>query len=482
MAGFRTLLAVSLLSLAAVAQAASITKFKGLVEIKRAGTSEWVRLTDEDLGALHDGDELRTGRASLAEIHLDDESVIQLSPMSNFALTKESHDGSEVGLGAGRLRSLVKSAVSRNYAVRTPTAVAAVRGTDFSTIVGEDGSTRVEVYSGRVAAGGSGGEVLLNPGEFTEIHLDGVPAPPHANPNPPPAWESSSHDAHEAARQQVYLQISKDAVLAEAQMDIQSAEYQNRKVALDVFGRRVRMEEYITRPAADSFKYVVLNQRADRFDFGKILFTFNQALPADLTLATKTMLSATGATAPAWQLTDMTSVVSNTNDKVVEEASNGRMVADNPAHPSSWNLFWGNYAFYEGNAASTSNGGRGKLLWSFVDNGDNIAQASEFTYAGGAAPTFVQASPQGGGAFHTVTTNTYADGTTITADDYVAFDDGKIATVSDFASAGALGFSSVTDRLNFERVYTCSDFQGRSIDMVFSAKLLKDAGLLRLPD
>jgi hypothetical protein len=37
----------------------------------------------------------------------------------------------------------------------------------------------------------------------------------------------------------------------------------------------------------------------------------------------------------------------------------------------------------------------------------------------------------------------------------------------------------VTDRLNFERVYTSSLFSGRTIDVMYSAKLLKDAGLLR---
>lgn len=474
--------AAFLIGSAGAAEAAVVSKFAGLVEYQAAGSSDWVRLSGEFNPTLKPGDKLRTGRASKAEIKLDDESVIQLSPLSIFSLGAEARDASSVELGLGRLRALVKKGVSRQFAVRTPTAVAAVRGTDFMTAVAEDGSTRVEVYSGIVAAAGRAGEVLLNPGQFTEVGRDGAPLPPQANPNPPPPLESAVRESRELAKREVYSEISKDSILAQAQMEIQSAEYQNRKVAIDAFGRRVRLEEYITRPVPDSFKYVVLNTRSDRFDFGKILFTFNKDLPQDLTKATKTMLSATGSTAPEWQLKEMTSVVSNTNDKVVEEASGGHMVADNASDPSAWGLFFSNYSFYVGNSASTENGGRGKQLWSFADNGDDIPAASEFSYAGGAAPTYTLAYPSSQDTFHTVLTNTFADGTTITAEDFVTFDDGRVASKASFAAQAALGFGSVSDRLNFERVYTCSLFEGRKIDMVFSAKLLKDAGLLRLPD
>lgn len=301
--------------------------------------------------------------------------------------------------------------------------------------------------------------------------------PPRPNPNPPASMESAVRETRDLAKAEVYREISKESVLAQAQQELQSAEYQNRKTAIDASGERVRMEEYVTRPSGDSFKYVVLNTRGNRFDFGKILFLFNKDLPEDLTRATKTMLTATGSTAPEWQLEELSSVMSNTYDKVVEDATGGHMVADNPAKPKRWDLFFANYAFYVGNADSTENGGAGKLLWSYADDGDNIPQSNEFTFAGGAAPTFE--STTYGTPFHTSLKNTYSDGTWIAAEDFVLFDDGEIA---DPLRLSMTSVADAAERLNFERAYTSSLFGGRKIDLVFSAKLLQDAGLLRLSD
>ncbi|MCK4828830.1 hypothetical protein KA005_74585, partial [bacterium] len=149
---------------------------------------------------------------------------------------------------------------------------------------------------------------------------------------------------------------------------------------------------------------------------------------------------------------------------------------------TQWNLFFSNYSFYvQGGDQPVENNGKGKLFWSFADNGDNIPQAGEFTYWGGQAPSSSISYPGGSNVFHTITRNTYTDGW-IQAEDFVIFDDGKIASSDDFARKTLLSIGSVADRLNFERVYTCSLFSGRKIDLVFSAKLLKDAGLLRLPE
>lgn len=477
---------------AGAADAAYIKEYKGWVDY-RPVSRDWVRLVGGASPQLKTGDEIRTRRASMADISMDDGSRVVLSPNSSFVLAGETQTHASVGLGFGRLRAWVRK-FSKKFDVKTPTAVCAVRGTDFTVAADETGATRVEVYEGIVAASGrSGGEVMVHPGEFSEIRADAPAASPQSNPAPPAPMESAVGDAKAVAMSEVYKEISKEAVISQAQLEIQTAEYQNRKTAIDAFGHRVRMEEYITRPAPEQFKYVVLNTRDDRFDFGKILFIFNTALPADLTLATKNMLTATGATAPQWQLTDLSSVMSNTRDTVVEEATNGRMVADNPASPAQWNLFFSNYAFYvQGGDQAVENGGKGRLLWSFADtNFNNIPDAGEFTYLTGAgtygtgnlnAPTASLSYPGGPDVFHTVTRNVYKDGTWINAEDFVVFDDGKTAAMSDFTRKTSLTMGSVADKLNFERSYTSSLFSGRKIDLVYSAKLLKDAGLLRLPE
>ena len=474
--------ALSLLC-ASSAEAAYISKVKGWVGYKAKDSASYSQLKDDAEIRLGFGDAIITRRASSVRITMDDGSIVNIGPMSSFVLTVEKRDSTRLELLLGKMRSKVTKKANQNFQVRTPAAVCAVRGTDFTVAVENGGQTRVEVHEGVVAASNQfGAEVTLNAGQFTNIAQGAVPAEPKTNTNPTNMDAGGMTDKATAMRE-VYQEISKQAVLAEAQAEIQTAEYQNHKVAIDGYGQRVRMEEYIVRPEPDRFKYVVLNTRDNRFDFGKILFIFNKALPEDLTLATKTMSSATGSTAPEWQLTDLSSVMSNTTDKVVEEATGGTMVADDPNSPTSWSLFFANYSFYVNGNNSTDNGGKGTLFWSFSDtNGDNKAQSSEYTYLGGTTPTELLAYPDGENVFHTVMKNTYATGAWIQAEDFVLFDDGKKVSPDELASRAHLTMTEAIAQLNFQRVYTSSLFGGRKIDLAYSAKLLSDAGLLRLAE
>ncbi|HAH32626.1 MAG TPA: hypothetical protein DCL44_09980 [Elusimicrobia bacterium] len=471
-------------------QAAYISIWRGEVEVKKAGADKWERVLRGEKTMLASGDELRTARASTVEVLMDDGSKVKMAPLSAFKMT-ENNEAASLQLYFGRVRSWVKK-FTKKFEVRTPSAVCAVRGTDFTVSADAEGNTKVEVYEGSVLAGDSSGATgLITQGQFTEIPKGGKMKEPHNNPNPPGNLNTSIGDAKALARREIYNEMSKEDVLASAQAEIQSAEYQNRKVAIDAFGNRVRMEEYIVRPAEDQFKYVVLNTRAARFDFGKILFTFNNALPSDLSLATKNMISAYGSTRPEWELTEINSIMSNTLDKMTEDASGGKMVPDDAGSPTVWTHFFSNYAVYaygwqEGdNPAAVPNGGMGTMLWSFNDsNSDNTVQGGEISYLGPSgpcvtAPTGGVTSPSGDDVFHTITRNTYSDGTWISAEDYVLFDNGKILSTGDLASTLGSNMDKVTDKLNFERIYTSSLFGGRKIDLEYSAKLLKDAGLLR---
>ncbi len=461
------------------ARAAYIDSWRGEVDLKKSASAEWVRLAGDEKTRLADGDALRTARASTVQLFMDDGSLVKLAPLSSFKMSTENKDSVSLGLYFGRVRSWVKK-FSKKFEVRTPSAVCAVRGTDFMVEADADGS-RVEVYEGSVLAGDSKGNTgLVREGQFAEVPAGGKLREPGQNFNDPSNMNSSVGDPRQIARNEIYSEISKADVIARAQEEIQSAEFQSRKVAIDAFGNRVRMEEYTIRPADNQFKYVVLNTRASRFDFGKILFTFNAALPADLSLATANMISSPGSEAPQWRLTAMNSVMSNTQDKVTEDASFGRMAYNGSAADPRYNLVFGNYSFYAaGPSESGENGGLGRLFWKAVNYNVPALTADSVSYLGGSAPTYTL----NGSVFQSVKKNTYSDidHTWITAQDFVLFDDGKILSAGDFS--GALGggetVDQITDRLNFERVYTSSLFNGRTIDVMYSAKLLKDAGLLR---
>jgi len=475
----------SLILLAALCpglRAAYIDSVRGNVDLKKAGAADWSRLADGEKTRLAAGDELRTARASTADIYMDDGSRVKLAPLSAFKMTAENKDSVSLGLYFGRVRSWVKK-FSKKFEVRTPSAVCAVRGTDFMVSADADGNSRVEVYEGSVLAGDSrGNSALVREGQFSDIPNGGSMREPGDNPNEPSDMNSAVGDPRQIARAEIYSEISREDVMSRAQEEMQSAEYQMRKTAIDAFGNRVRMEEYTIRPADNQFKYVVLNTRGDRFDFGKILFTFNAALPADLSQATANMITSPGASAPAWQLTEMNSVMSNTLDKVTEDAAGGSMVYNGSLTSPAYNLVFNNYSFYAaGPAQADENGGLGRWLW--TRNNYNVAtnQHASITYLGGSAPATESSSPSGTDVFHTFAKNTYSDSTWIAAEDFVLFDDGDILSAGDFSSGlgGGETVDQVTDRLNFERVYTSSLFGGRKIDVMYSAKLLKDAGLLR---
>ncbi|OGR46227.1 MAG: hypothetical protein A2X34_03110 [Elusimicrobia bacterium GWC2_51_8] len=460
-------------------QAAYISSWRGEVDLKKAGAAGWERVSGEDKTALASGDELRTARASTLEIYMDDGSRVKVAPMSAFKVTTENKETVSLGLYFGRVRSWVKK-FSKKFEVRTPSAVCAVRGTDFTVSADGDGNTTVEVQEGSVLTGDrSGATAMVREGQFASVPMRGRMQEPRNNPNPPASMESASGDSKALARREIYSEISKEAVLASAQAEIQSAEYQNRKTAIDAFGNRVRMEEYTTRPSANQFKYVVLNTRDNRFDFGKILFTFNTALPGDLSLATANMISSPGSTAPQWQLTDMNSVMSNTLDKVTEDASGGRMVYNGLSSNPAYQLVFGNYSFYAaGPSEADDNGGLGKLIWTATNSNMATGVADNpITYLGGSGLV----SSASGDVYHSVSKNTFNEGTWIQAEDFVLFDDGKILSAGDFGAGlgGGETLDQITDRLNFERVYTSSLFGGRTIDVMYSAKMLKDAGLLR---
>ncbi|OGS07054.1 MAG: hypothetical protein A2204_03310 [Elusimicrobia bacterium RIFOXYA1_FULL_47_7] len=95
---------------------------------------------------------------------------------------------------------------------------------------------------------------------------------------------------------------------------------------IDVSGARVRIEEYIMRPAADQFKLVVLNEREDRFDYFYYKGTFNTTLPADLSVALNAINGTLGTTAPDYFLLSYEKAYSNTSDYSKDTASGGHLV------------------------------------------------------------------------------------------------------------------------------------------------------------
>lgn len=94
---------------------------------------------------LRSDDEVRTGPNGKAVVGVSSgQRIIQLAPASGFRIWDEG--GAIFGLMAGRARVITK----KRLEVRTPAAVVAVRGTEFTVNVDKDGTTTVTVLQGSV--------------------------------------------------------------------------------------------------------------------------------------------------------------------------------------------------------------------------------------------------------------------------------------------------------------------------------------------
>ncbi|MFC2048666.1 FecR domain-containing protein [Elusimicrobiota bacterium] len=468
---------------------AKLDSAKGKVLCMKTDATDWVKIS---AGAdLNKGDRIKTFDQGSAKIKFSAGHEAALGSNSIIIINESSMDNTNLKLLLGNIRSKVKKLNNKQaYAVKTPQAVCSVRGTDFDVSVTKT-ATEVKVFSGLVEAMEmtTGGSVDIGAGQMSKIRN-------YSKPTTPVDIDIQGTDRgkssiSEEARREMFEEISRDEVMDRASEEVKKAEYENGKALIDVNGNRVRLEEYIVRPEANQFKYVVLNNREERFDFSKILFKFNKDLPSDLTLATSEMFTSEKSDKPEWILTDLVSLMSNTQDQINEEAWEGDMLKDTN---SVWKHYFGRYQYSVKGYGKTYSNPKGKILFdqTVVNTNDSYSSLAVTTlYIGPdgnnsttTVPESESTTPAGADTFHFREKTTYSDGTWLTVDDYLIDDEGDIKTsgdLSDNFAASTIGGKSFKDylsELNFESKYTSSEFDGRDIDLVFSTKLLLDSGLI----
>jgi len=134
----------------------------------------------------HSGDALRTGSRSSAELAVPTRGALfSVGSKTTFRL---AHDrpGVLLELDRGRVRAVFEPAPQgdeRERLVTTPSAVLAVRGTEYGVEVEKDGDTSLVVFEGTVEvrdATGVGEAVMVHAGESTRIrrgHAAAAPRP-----------------------------------------------------------------------------------------------------------------------------------------------------------------------------------------------------------------------------------------------------------------------------------------------------------------
>lgn len=169
-----------------VAQVATLQAVEGTVEMLPAGSASWVVASSGE--GVKPGDRIRTGALSTARLSFFEGSVSDLEPESEISISQMTSrrrgGGNRVivrqWLGQAHYQvEALRDSASR-FEVRTPTALAAVRGTAFAITVETDGTTTVEVEEGMVSVTSGGKTVDLQPGQMTMVYPDQTPGPPES--------------------------------------------------------------------------------------------------------------------------------------------------------------------------------------------------------------------------------------------------------------------------------------------------------------
>jgi len=294
------------------------------VEVQKSEGGQWEKANRKM--KLEEGWKVRTGRGSYARVQMTDGSKMFLSPKTEVLIEGLKDKYRSFKLMLGKLKAKIKSLKRGKFDVKTPVAVASIRGTEFD--LSYDGKTSsLDVFEGLVAVQKGGEEVMVGAGQSLRIYPD-MPLG-----NPRGGGQQGKGDRREI-RREVGLDMSKDQVMAAAAEEMRLAEYQEGKTLIDVNGNRVRLEEYIIREPKEialadrdkAFKLVVLNERDDRFDYFYYRGLFNKTLPDDLSVALKDIKGKIGTEAPEYYLTEYETAHSNTSDYIKDNASGGHLV------------------------------------------------------------------------------------------------------------------------------------------------------------
>ncbi|MDX6771034.1 MAG: FecR family protein [Elusimicrobiota bacterium] len=184
---FKILLAVSVLALPAAAQEdkgdARLDKVAGAVSIVPAGSTKGVRAKGGE--ALLYGDAVRTGPGAVAQVVLQDRGAVLIHENTYFTLAGTPRR-TMLSFARGEFLIGLKKKLERgmSFRVRTPAAVAAVRGTLFWGKSDKEKTTTYAGFGHRIEVTALGKTVPVEAGQTVTIPFGQPPSDPkpHAIP------------------------------------------------------------------------------------------------------------------------------------------------------------------------------------------------------------------------------------------------------------------------------------------------------------
>jgi len=141
-----------------------VTGIEGKVEVVRAGAQAWdLAYTNQ---VLHAGDRVRVPERGRITLLLSDLSVERFGELSEFTIEPPAAAGKQSGFSLMRgLLYFFHRGKPGDIQIRTRTAGAAVRGTEFNLEVEESGRTVLTMIDGEVELSNDAGQISLTNGE-----------------------------------------------------------------------------------------------------------------------------------------------------------------------------------------------------------------------------------------------------------------------------------------------------------------------------
>ena len=158
------------------AQDATIAKASGPVFVRAGGSQKDLPASGGE--ELIYGDAVKTGPGGLAQVRIGERGAVLIRENSSFTLEGDPQSTLlDFPLGEFLIGLRRKLARGELFRVRTPAAVAAVRGTLFWGKTGADKTTTYAGFGHSILVAAKGKFVVVSAGETTTIPFGGVPAP-----------------------------------------------------------------------------------------------------------------------------------------------------------------------------------------------------------------------------------------------------------------------------------------------------------------
>jgi len=172
-------LAVFILSTTLFAKdVATVTAINGHAFVQRDGTKKEIFLGDK----LQEKDKILTSEKTKVQIIFEDETVITLGKNSDFSISEYLFEDKKTVARFTMLRGAMRTITGKigkiapqKFSVTTKTSTIGIRGTNFTVIVGDDGSQNVFCTFGAISVQvkGIGKKYVVRQGFYSHITADG---------------------------------------------------------------------------------------------------------------------------------------------------------------------------------------------------------------------------------------------------------------------------------------------------------------------